>query len=132
MAESGTSKRVYLVQTSTNTVVAGEQNYNLTINNALIDTSSKDSTWDTKMSGSKNWSLSLSVNADSSDAAQVAFINGVMEGTEVEVLIGTPTDGFKGKAFVESVGESAERGGVITRDISLQGNGELSKVTEEE
>jgi hypothetical protein len=72
----------------------------------------------------------VTANADTSDATQIAFIDGVMEGDEVEVLIGSPTDGFKGKGFVESVGESAERGGVVSRDFSIQGNGALSKVTE--
>lgn len=129
MAIAGKDRRVYLVESETNTVVKGEQNYSLSINNALIDTSDKDSSWDTKLSSTKNWSLSVSVNADMQDASQTAFIDGIMEGSEVEVLIGTPTEGFKGKGFVESVSESAERGGVVTREFSIQGNGELSKVT---
>ena len=129
MAVAGKDRRVYLVNSDTNTVVKGEQNYSLSINNALIDTSDKDNEWDTKMASTKNWSLSLSANADTTDSAQVAFIEGVMEGDEVEVLIGSITDGFKGKAFVESVSESAERAGVVSRDFSLQGNGTLTKVT---
>jgi predicted secreted protein len=130
MAVAGKDRRVYLVSSDTNTVVKGEQNYSLTINNTLIDTSDKDNAWDTKIASTKNWSLSVTANADTSDATQIAFIDGVMEGDEVEVLIGSPTDGFKGKGFVESVGESAERGGVVSRDFSIQGNGALSKVTE--
>lgn len=118
------------MNSSTNTVVKGEQNYSLTINNALIDTSDKDNAWDTKIASTKNWRLSVTANADTTDASQTAFLDSVMEGDEVEVLIGTTTDGFKGKGFVESVGESAERGGVVSRDFSIQGNGALTKVTE--
>jgi predicted secreted protein len=130
MAVAGKDRRVYLVNTDTNTVVKGEQNYSLTINNALIDTSDKDNDWDTKIAGSKSWSLSVTANADTTDASQTAFLDSVMEGDEIEVLIGTTTNGFKGEGFVESAGESAERGGVVSRDFSIQGNGALSKVTE--
>lgn len=130
MAVAGKDRRVYLVNGETNSVLKGEQNYSLTINNSLIDTSDKDNAWDTKMASNKNWSLSVTANADTSDATQIAFIDGVMEGDEIEVLIGSPTNGFKGIGLVESVGESAERGGVVSRDFSIQGNGALTKVTE--
>jgi predicted secreted protein len=128
MAVAGKDRRVYLVNSSTNAVIKGEQNYSLSINNALIDTSDKDSAWDTKIAGTKNWSLSVSCNADSTDTAQKAFITSVTAGTEVEVLIGTTEEGWTGKGYVESVSESAERGGVITRDFTIQGNGELTEI----
>lgn len=129
MAVAGKDRRVYLVSGTTNAVLKGEQNYSLSINNALIDTSDKDNAWDTKIASTKNWSLSVSANADTTDASQIAFIDGVMEGDEIEVLIGADGNGYKGKGFVESVSESAERGGVVTRDFSIQGNGALTKVT---
>lgn len=129
MAVAGKDRRVYLVSGSTNAVLKGEQNYSLSINNALIDTSDKDNAWDTKMASTKNWSLSVSANADTTDTSQLAFIDGVMEGDEIEVLIGADSNGYKGNGFVESVSESAERGGVVTRDFSIQGSGALTKVT---
>ena len=129
MAIAGKDRRVYLVESETNTVVKGEQNYSLTINNALVDTSDKDSDWDTKLSSTKSWSLSVTANADTTDASQIAFLDSAMEGDEIEVLIGSTTDGFKGKGFVESASESSERGGVVSRDFSIQGNGALNKVT---
>ena len=137
MAENGSKRKVYVVSTGTPgvfTAIGGEMSNSLTVNGVIIDISDKDSDWAQNIVGQKSWTLSATFNIKkgASEKQQVLF-DALVAGTEVNLAIGEVvsaafTDGYKGKAVIESFAESNEKDGSVTRDISFVGNGELEKI----
>ena len=137
MAENGSKRKVYVVTTGTPdvfTAIGGEMSNSLTVNGVIIDISDKDSDWAQNIVGQKSWTLSATFNIKkgATEKQQILF-DALVAGTEVNLAIGEVvsnafTDGYKGKAVIESFAESNEKDGSVTRDISFVGNGELEKI----
>ena len=137
MAENGSKRKVYVVTTGTQdvfTAIGGEMSNSLTVNGVIIDISDKDSDWAQNIVGQKSWTLSATFNIKKgASEKQQALFDALVAGTEVNLAIGEVvssafTDGYKGKAVIESFAESNEKDGSVTRDISFVGNGELEKI----
>ena len=130
--ENGKDYRIYV--TSGSSVIAGETTSSITINGTPIDTSSKDSDWNTAIMGSKSWEVSGSFTYDNTAAAeQEDMFYALSVGALVEVFWGkvttaTRTRGFTGNALITSISLSAERDGVVTKDITFTGTGAVTAV----
>lgn len=131
-AENGKDYRIYV--TSGNSAIAGETSSSITINGTTIDTSSKDTDWNTAIMGSKSWELSGSfVYDNTSGAEQEDMFDALEAGASVEIFWGkltssTRTRGYTGNALITSVSISSERDGVVTKDVTFMGTGKLNKV----
>jgi len=132
MVKSGNKHRVYLTTgsgTGTDTWIAGEQSHNVDYNNNTIDASDKSTEWDQFISGNKNWTASATFNADSSSNEQKTLLQSLVNGQKVKVFIGElgsgsgRSDGMAGEALEQSVSQTAERNGILSRQVSLQGTG---------
>lgn len=131
-AENGKDYRIYV--TSGNSAIAGETSSSITINGTTIDTSSKDTDWNTAIMGSKSWELSGSfVYDNTSGAEQEDMFDALETGASVEIFWGkltssTRTRGYTGNALITNVSISSERDGVVTKDVTFMGTGKLNKV----
>lgn len=139
MAENGSGVKIYVVTTGTpdtNTAIGGELNSSISINQAIIDVSDKDSDWLEKLGGQKDWSVSGSFNIDeSASGQQTDLFEALVAGTAVKIFIGKIVSssrvfGYLGDALIESVSISFDKDASSTKDISFQGSGELTKVSE--
>jgi len=138
MAQNGTDWRVYLSvtqgSTTTDTVIAGETKANIEFSVNSIDTSDKSSAWDSFMAGSKSWKASATFNLDNSATAkQKDLLTSLTAGTPVNIFVGklsssSRTEGHAGAAIIESISETYERNGVITREVSFKGTGAPTSV----
>lgn len=130
--ENGKDYRIYV--TSGSSVIAGETTSSITINGTPIDTSSKDSDWNTAIMGSKSWEVSGSFTYDNTAGAeQEDMFYALSVGSLVEVFWGkvttaTRTRGFTGNALITSISLSAERDGVVTKDITFTGTGAVTPI----
>lgn len=131
-AENGKDYRIYV--TNGNSAIAGETSSSITINGTTIDTSSKDTDWNTAIMGSKSWELSGSfVYDNTSGAEQEDMFDALETGASVEIFWGkltgsTRTRGFSGNALITNVSISSERDGVVTKEVSFMGTGKLNKI----
>lgn len=129
---NGSDYRIYV--TTQNAVIAGETTSSITINGTPIDTSSKDSDWNTAIMGSKSWEVSGSFTYDNTAGGeQEDMFFALKAGSLVEVYWGkltttTRADGYTGNALITSISISAERDGVVTKDITFTGTGALTSV----
>ena len=107
-------------------VLKGEQNSSLNITSDLIETTAKEA-WKTFMAGTKGATGNVTLFADNSDAKQVELIDSLFEGTEVFCFFGNLESnvGYSFKALVGSIGETADKGSVLSRDVSLTATGEV-------
>ena len=107
-------------------VLKGEQNSSLNITSDLIETTAKEA-WKTFMAGTKGATGNVTLFADNSDAKQVELIDSLFEGTEVFCFFGNLDNnvGYSFKALVGSIGETADKGSVLSRDVSLTATGEV-------
>ena len=113
----------------TYTVLAGEQNSNLNITSDLIETTTKEA-WKTFMAGTKGATGNVTLFADVTDANQKKLLTSLMSGTEVFCFFGdmsTPASpvGYSFSALVGSIGETADKGAVLSRDVALTATGEV-------
>ena len=131
--KSGNKHRVYLTTGSgqgTDTWIAGEQSNSVDINNNAIDASDKSSEWDQFIPGNKNWTVQATFNLDSSATnGQKTLMQSLVNGTKVKVFVGElgsgngRAEGMAGEAIVTAVSQTAERNGILSRQVTLQGTG---------
>lgn len=107
-------------------VLKGEQNSNLSITSDLIETTAKEA-WKTFMAGTKGATGNVTLFADNTDAKQVELISSLFEGSEVFCFFGDLANnvGYSFKALVGSIGETADKGAVLSRDVALTATGEV-------
>ena len=107
-------------------VLKGEQNSSLNITTDLIETTAKEA-WKTFMAGTKGATSNVTLFADNSDAKQVELIDSLFEGSEVFCFFGDlgSNVGYSFKALVGSIGETADKGSVLSRDVALTATGEV-------
>lgn len=130
MAENGNVRKLYLVDTNTNTFVVGQTSVNTSLTNDLIETSDKLTEWTTYISGKKSWSASVSLNlSNNATDKQIAFVEGLTKGQKVKVFIGVlsaneQSDGIAGEAWVAQVDDTADNHAITSRSVTLTGDGE--------
>lgn len=130
--KSGNKRRVYLTTGSgnTRTWIAGEQSNSIDYTNNALDASDKSTEWDQFISGNKNWTATATFNLDNAASAQQkTLLQSLMNGDAVSIFIGeigsgsAIAEGMAGTAIITSISETAERNGIITREITFTGSG---------
>lgn len=118
-------------------MVSGEltSSFNLTCD--LIETTTKESDWKSFLSGLKGATASATLYAEKDNAEQVSILKSFMEGKEVYCFWGVVKDpfsseGYQFTALVNSISESAEKGGIVSRDISFTATGEVKRYPAEQ
>ena len=117
---------------------AHAQTASISFSNALIDTTTKDSSsWEEMISGRKSFTLSTDglADFDSTTGGTQSFSDYAIGGMEVFFTFertpgtsGTLT-GWSGKAFIESFEVSGGSDEAVTYSVSLKGTGQLNKVS---
>ena len=133
MAQLGNNNRFYIkIGSSSNyTWLAGEQNNSVNRTQEAIEVSDKSTIWTQYIAGKKGATIDGTIHADNSDAAQVAILQALHTGQDVQFFIGqlssdAPSDGELGSAVVTSIGDTNDFGAVASRSISLTVNGALT------
>lgn len=130
--KSGNKRRVYLTTGSgnTRTWIVGEQSNSIDYTNNALDASDKSTEWDQFISGNKNWTATATFNLDNAASSQQkSLLQSLMNGDAVSIFIGeigsgsAITEGMAGTAIITSISETAERNGIITREITFTGSG---------
>jgi predicted secreted protein len=132
--KSGNARRIYLTVGSgngTDTWIAGEQSNSVDLNNNAIDASDKSTEWDQFISGNKNWTANGTFNLDNSASQQQkTLLQSLVSGAKVKLFIGELTgsgsgrsDGIAGEAIISTISETAERNGIVSRQVTFQGTG---------
>lgn len=131
--KSGNKRRVYLTtgaSTTTRTWIAGEQSNSVNYTNNAIDASDKSTEWDQFISGNKSWTASATFNLDNSATQQQkTLLQSLISGAEVTIFIGElgsgngVVEGMAGTALISAISETAERNGIITREVTFTGSG---------
>ena len=133
MVKSGNKRRVYLTTGSgagTNTWIAGEQSNSVEFTNNALDASDKSTEWDQYISGNKSWTVSATFNLDNTASQQQkALLQALISGAAVRIFVGElgsgngVVEGTAGSGIVTSISETAERNGILSREITIQGSG---------
>jgi len=131
--KSGNKHRVYLTTGSgsgaSDTWIAGEQSNTVDFSNNAIDASDKSTEWDQFISGNKNWTASATFNLDSSASnGQKTLLQSLVSGAKVKVFIGevsnsARSEGTAGEAIITAISQTAERNGILSRQVTFQGTG---------
>ena len=131
--KSGNKRRVYLTTGSgsgTNTWIAGEQSNSVDFTNNAIDASDKSTEWDQFISGNKSWTVSATFNLDnSSTQQQKVLLQSLISGASVRIFVGElgsgngVVEGMAGTGIVSSISETAERNGIVSREVTITGSG---------
>lgn len=130
--KSGNKRRVYLTTGSgnTRTWIVGEQSNSIDYTNNALDASDKSTEWDQFISGNKNWTATATFNLDNAASSQQkALLQSLISGAAVSIFIGelgsgnAIAEGMAGSAIITSISETAERNGIITREITFTGSG---------
>lgn len=133
MVKSGNKRRVYLTTgsgTGTNTWIAGEQSNSVEYTNNAIDASDKSTEWDQFISGNKSWTVSATFNLDNaSTQQQKVLLQSLVSGASVRIFVGElgsgngVVEGIAGSGIVTSISETAERNGIVSREVTITGSG---------
>lgn len=130
--KSGNKRRVYLTTGSSNTRtwIVGEQSNSIDYTNNALDASDKSTEWDQFISGNKNWTATATFNLDNAASSQQkTLLQSLISGQAVSIFIGelgsgnAIAEGMAGSAIITSISETAERNGIITREITFTGSG---------
>lgn len=131
--KSGNKRRVYLTTGSgsgTNTWIAGEQSNSVDFTNNAIDASDKSTEWDQFISGNKSWTVSATFNLDNaSTQQQKVLLQSLISGASVRIFVGElgsgngVVEGMAGTGIVSSISETAERNGIVSREVTITGSG---------
>ena len=134
MAKSlGNTRKLYIVKSGSNyAALTGETTSSLNLSADMIEVSDKGASWKEYLAGYKGGTADVTIYADEQDAQQVALLNALYNGTELDCFLGelgsgnTPANGDAFKALVTSVGETYDTGSAIARNVSLQITGEVT------
>lgn len=130
--KSGNKRRVYLTTGSgnTRTWIVGEQSNSIDYTNNALDASDKSTEWDQFISGNKNWTATATFNLDNAASSQQkTLLQSLISGAAVSIFIGelgsgnAIAEGMAGTAIITAISETAERNGIITREITFTGSG---------
>lgn len=116
-------------------VVGASRSLSISVQNNLIDISSKDSVWKKRKYGRKQFNISVGGVVDLTDLnGQVSLHDATKDGSSISFTIGpdTPSTGditLSGSGLCDSWEESYPDAGEATYTGSIQGNGALTKTT---
>jgi len=119
-----------ITATGTPATVGEVKSFNLNINADQIETSSIGDTWKGSLPGLKSWDVSITANYDPSDAAQADLIEGA--DVDMELVHSGETSGyekFTGTGVVTSVSISTGENDVVSYEVTVTGNGALTRGT---
>lgn len=133
MAKSlGNTRKLYIVKSGSNyTALTGETSSSINLSADMIDVSDKAASWKEYLAGYKGGTVDATIFADETDAQQVAILDALHNGTELDCFLGelsgnAPTNGDAFKALVASIGETYDTGSAIARNVSLQITGAVT------
>lgn len=114
--------------------LAGEQSNSVNRTQEAIEVSDKSTDWAQFIGGKKGATIEVTVHADNNDAAQVAVLKSLHNGTGLDFFAGqlstgenpAPTSGDAGNAIVTSISDTNDFGAVSSRSMSLTVNGPLT------
>lgn len=125
----GKDYRLYVSTGTAKAPLAGESSSNLNLSADVVEVSGKDSSWKEFLAGMKGGTVDATLYADNEDAAQGAALDALMVGEKVECFFGKLDEsGYSFEAIVTSLGESADIGAAVSRSISMQITGEVTKI----
>lgn len=130
MATLGNFRKVYIVDASTYTWLAGEQSNSVNLSSNAIEVSDKDTVWQKYIPGTRGGTVSVDVHLDNTASQpQHKMLQALVAGTTVKVFVGTlatnaPSEGMACDAIVSSISETNNNGEVSSRSISLQLTGD--------
>lgn len=125
----GKDYRLYVKVSGKDTPLAGESSSNLNLSADVVEVSGKDKSWKEYIAGMKGGTVDATLYADNEDAAQGAALEALFVGQKVECFFGKLEEsGYSFDAIVTSLGESADIGGALSRSISMQITGEVTKI----
>lgn len=125
-AKLGNSGIVKLDTVGGTPAIAKVKSFNVNEAAETVDSSELAAEWNTHLIGAKSWEGSIEFNLDSAEAGQVKCSVGASldvelyaegDASELEKLTGTAT--------VTAVGRSVERNAIVTKSVSITGNGPL-------
>lgn len=134
--KKGSDRRFYLssAQHATNTWLDGEQTNSFNRSAETIDVTDKSSEWAQFIAGIRSATADVTVNLDNdSTSAQHDLLESFHDGDTVYCFIGTlgtgsssstPEEGDFFEAIITAISETNEKGGVSSRQLSLQVTGE--------
>lgn len=133
MAKSlGNTRKLYIVKSGSNyTALTGETSSSISLSADMIDVSDKAASWKEYLAGYKGGTVDATIFADETDAQQVAILDALHNGTELDCFLGelsgnAPANGDAFKALVASIGETYDTGSAIARNVSLQITGAVT------
>lgn len=133
MAKSlGNTRKLYIVKSGSNyTALTGETSSSINLSADMIDVSDKAASWKEYLAGYKGGTVDATIFADETDAQQVAILDALHNGTELDCFLGelsgnAPANGDAFKALVASIGETYDTGSAIARNVSLQITGAVT------
>lgn len=130
MATLGNSRKVYIVDSSTYTWLAGEQSNSVNLTSNTIEVSDKDTIWQKFIAGTRGGTVTVDVHLDNTASQpQHKMLSALVAGTTVKVFVGTlssnsPSEGMACDAIVSSISDTNNNGEVASRSISLQLTGD--------
>jgi hypothetical protein len=128
----GNARKLYIVTSGTNyAALTGETTSSLNLSADMIEVSDKESSWKEFLAGYKGGTVDATIFADETDAQQVAILDALHNGTELDCFLGelsgnAPANGDAFKALVASIGETYDTGSAIARNVSLQITGAVT------
>lgn len=116
------------------TWLTGEQTNSVNRTQEAIEVSDKSTDWAQFIGGKKGATIEVTIHADNNDAAQVAVLKSLHNGTGLDFFVGqlstgenpAPTNGEVGNAIVTSISDTNDFGAVSSRSVSLTVNGPLT------
>lgn len=131
--KTGNSVRVYLTDAegTTFTWLKGEQNNSINLNAEMLDVSDKSTKWAQSLPGMLSGTIDVTIfTDDEATEPQHQLLTALHKGQAVYVFVGvlngdTPAEGDMCMAYVSSIGNTNDNGGVASRSVSLQISGDV-------
>jgi hypothetical protein len=117
----GNARKCY-IGSGTGVWIAGEQSNQFDMNGNLVETSDKESTWQTFIQGIRGATATVTCHVDTSSAQQLSLLTAITTGDDVDVVIAE----YSFKAKVASCSETNDNGSVATRTFNLTANGAVT------
>jgi len=127
-AELGNINKCYIgasvSQSTTYTLLAGENTNSVNITANAIEVSDKSHSWQQFIAGVRGGSADVTVYADNSDAQQKSLLSSFGAGSTVSVFIGqlsgsTPSKGIAFTAVITAISDTNDNGAASTRNLTL-------------
>ncbi len=107
--------------------VASVKSWSLDASADTLNTESLGDSWKSVIIGLKEWSATVELDWDMSDAQQTAIQNAYLNGTSVSIKLYTNTTNYySGTAFLSSLSVETPVDDIVSASAELTGSGALS------